>query len=265
MKKIYILAIALIMSVSITTGAHAESNRGLGLSNSLEINSQLNAGVRTGDNDRDDNDEMRESDRWNIGDHNPRIVGTVTAISGTTLTLTSNNLSNNTSTTYSIDASNAKVEMNGSVSSTSNIKVGDMIWVEGTISGTNVVATEIKDQKHNDKKPDFMQGLQSNGQPIIGGKVTVVSGSMITITNKSNIAYTVDVTNAKITKNGSTSTASNIAVGDTILAQGTITGTSVVAVSVVDQGTMSNPNGNNGKHKGFFKRIGIWFSHIFGF
>jgi hypothetical protein len=127
-----------------------------------------------------------------------------------------------------------------------------------------VVATSIKDGKG--KSGDQNTILEGNGQPIVGGVVTAVSGSTITIKNKSNIIYTIDTTNAKINKAGKAITTSDVVVGDTILAQGTINGTSVIAVSIIDQSnTTNNKNGDNGNHRGFFRRMGDFFSHMFGF
>ena len=40
--------------------------------------------------------------------------------------------------------------------------------------------------------------MTGNGQPIIGGKVTAVNGNSLTVTNASNVTYTVDVTSAKV-------------------------------------------------------------------
>ena len=80
------------------------------------------------------------------------------------------------------------------------------------------------------------------------------------------MSYTVDVINAKITKAGKVATQADIVVGDTILVQGTINGTVVSAVSVIDQGTLSGDaaHPDNGKKVGFFRKIGNFFSRMFG-
>ena len=91
------------------------------------------------------------------------------------------------------------------------------------------------------------------------------------ITNKSNVNYTVDVTNAKISNNSNTIVSvSNIAVGDMVIVQGTVNVNSVVASSVIDQAkpassTTTAPGTAGQSHQGFFGSIGSFFSRIFGF
>ena len=110
--------------------------------------------------------------------------------------------------------------------------------------------------------------VQGNGQPIVAGKVSAINGSIISITNNSNVTYSVDATNAKITQGNTTVTITSIVVGDTIVAQGTINGTSVIATSVMDQtnhnetNTAGNPEQKRG---GFFGGIGQFFMRMFGF
>jgi hypothetical protein len=109
--------------------------------------------------------------------------------------------------------------------------------------------------------------ISGNGQPIVGGTVASISVNTLTITNASNVTYTVDISSAKVVKGNATSTISNIIVGDRVIVQGTVNGTSITASSVVDQGTMPNNNAtstpqNNG---GFFGAIGGFFHRMFGF
>ena len=196
----------------------------------------------------------------------PGVSGVVTAVSGNTITITAKqhtlNSKTATSTTYTIDATNASVQKAGAVSSVSGIAVGDTINAQGTITGTTVVATKINDGRmmQNRNAQDGTNMPEGNGQPVIAGTVTAVSGSTITITNKSNVAYTIDASAAKITKGDAAGTAASIAVGDVILAQGTVNGTSVTAVTVNDQGVAKTA-----ASEGFFSRIGGFFAHLFGF
>ena len=46
--------------------------------------------------------------------------------------------------------------------------------------------------------------------------------------------YTVDASSATVTKNGAASTVSAIAVGDTVMVQGTVSGTNVTAKTIRD-------------------------------
>ncbi len=186
------------------------------------------------------------------------ISGTVTAVSGTTITVSSKGGA--AAVTYTVDAANATVQKDNATSVISAIAVGDQVRIQGTVSGTTVTATNIMDGK-------LGGGVmpQGNGQPIIVGTVTAVSGNTITITNKSNTSYTIDATSATFIKKGATGTITSIAVGDTVIAQGTINGTSVVAVSVTDQGNISAAGGKAGGVRGFFGSIGSFFKHLFGF
>jgi len=69
--------------------------------------------------------------------------GTVASISGTTLTMTEE--SDEGGATYTVDASSATITKNGTAASLATIAVGDKIFVKGTVTGTNVVATSIND------------------------------------------------------------------------------------------------------------------------
>ena len=116
------------------------------------------------------------------------------------------------------------------------------------------------------------QGVSSivgNGQPVVLGTVSTISGSTLTITNKSNVTYTVDATNAKITVGNTTASVSSIAVGDMVVVQGTINGTSIVASNVINQNkpanTTNTPGTNGQQNKGFFGGIGSFLKKLFGF
>jgi hypothetical protein len=75
----------------------------------------------------------------------------------------------------------------------------------------------------------------SGGFSGIFGQVTAINGTTITITDSRNSStYTVDASNATVTKNGAASSVSAIAVGDTIVVQGTTSGDSVTATSIMD-------------------------------
>lgn len=226
----------------------------------------------------------------NGGMMKPAVVGQVTAISGNTITITSKqgfDRKNNTTTaptvttiTFTIDATNAKIEKGNVAGTIGNIVVGDTIMVQGTVAGTNVVATNIRDGiargqdqnkgKNNDNKNVDQQipaNIQGNGLPVIAGSITSISGNSIVVTNKSNVTYTVDATSAKIIQGGNTTaTISNIAVGDMVLVQGTVNGNAVVASSVVDQKLATSTTTETAtKSHGFFAGIGAFFSHLFGY
>lgn len=201
-----------------------------------------------------------------MGQRGNGVFGTVTAISGDTITVQSKGFeksdsSTGTTTTYTVNASGATVTKANVASSVSAIAIGDTVMVQGTVSGTSVTATKISDGVMM-KVPGSNGGATiptGNGQPVIGGTVTAVSGDIVTITNKSNTSYTIDVTNATITKNGTTSSVSSVAVGDNVLAQGTVNGTSVTAVSLTDSASATSGTAP----KGLFGMIGAFFSKLF--
>jgi hypothetical protein len=201
--------------------------------------------------------------------------GTVAAVAGDTLTVTSRVGKNGTTTTYTVDATNATVIKNGSSSSVSAIGVGDTIMVSGTVSGTSITATLIRDgmpQGGLKMRTPAQSPLKGNGEPVIGGAVTAINGTTLTVTNKSNVTYMVDASAATIVKDNATSSLSTINTGDNVIVQGAVNGTSVTASSVDDQGgaapsmsTSTPQNGSAGPHKGIFGAIGGFFSHLFGF
>jgi hypothetical protein len=238
------------------------------------------------------------------GGMEPGVFGTVSAVSGNTLTVTSvmRQRSNTTTTptaapiVYSVDATNAQV-YKGSATTTvsvSNIAVGDTVMVQGTVSGTNVVATVIRDGlarpaegsampgsgrkfgQNGSSTPSGTAAIQGNGEPVVGGNVTAISGTTLTVTNASNVTYSIDAASTTVVKNGTSTAVSNIAVGDALIVQGTVNGNSVTASSIIDQGVKNtNASSTSGQSHGggfgfgaiggFFGAIGGFFQHLFGF
>ena len=212
----------------------------------------------------------------------PGVFGTVSAVNGNTLTVAGKQGfgANAVSTTYTVDATNAKVMKNNVAGTVSSIAVGDTIMAQGTLTGTNLVATNIRDgvlkmgtrggpNNTNKSGQTASSPITGNGQPVVAGAVVSVNGNTLNITNKSNVSYVVDTTNAKIVQGSNTVTISNVAVGDMVIVQGTVSGNSVVATSVIDQtklaSTATTAAGTTTAHKGFFAGIGSFFAHIFGF
>lgn len=232
----------------------------------------------------------------------PGIFGTVTAVSGDTISVTSRVMKPNASSTpgvaYTVDATNATIVKNGATSTIASIAVGDMVMVRGTVTGTNVTATVIRDGMNGTmgrfgtfasstygrpgngsstfgqrptstkKSTSSTPPIKGNGEPVIAGSVASISGSSLTVTNASNVTYTVDASNATIMKGGVTSTIASVAVGDNVVVQGTVNDTTVTASSVIDQGGNGNRNGNTppaAPHQNIFSVIGSFFKRIFGF
>lgn len=199
----------------------------------------------------------------------PLFRGSVTAVNGTTLTVTSTDPKTSLVTTYTVDAASAKVTKAGAASTTSAIAVGDTIMVQGTLSGTTITAKVIIDGiPTHPNDGEKVPAITGNGQPIVAGKITAISGSTITITNQSNVTYTIDARNAKFVKPGvTTATIANLAVGETVVVQGTVNNTSITATTVIDQNKPASTSGTEQKEggRGFFGSLGGFFAHLFGF
>ncbi len=170
------------------------------------------------------------------------VSGAVASINGTTLTITGSN-----NTTYTVDASQAKFsESAASQYTIANIQVGDKVSVSGTVTGTNVVAKSV-----------FDSSLMS--RTMFSGTVTAISGSTITITGMNKTTYTVDASQAAITRmqrpttKGAKATPTTLAitdvkVGDRLMINGTINGTAISATKISDPGSFKG--GMMGRFRG---------------
>ena len=67
--------------------------------------------------------------------------GVVSSISGTTIVVAEE--SDEGAGTYTVDAAKAAITNNGAIATLADIKVGAKIFVQGTVTGTNVAATSI--------------------------------------------------------------------------------------------------------------------------
>jgi hypothetical protein len=221
----------------------------------------------------------------------PAAMGTVTAINGSTITVSGrlgmggeNQTSDTPKVTLTINASGASIMKNNATSSVSAILVGDTLFVQGTTNGTVITATMIRDGammrggrsgKRDDGEDATSTLIQGNGQPVIAGTITAVNGTSITVTNRSNVTYTVDVSTGKIVKSGAVGTVSSLLVGDMAIVQGAVNGTTITASSVMDNGVAKTPTANTGNEegmgqskpasRGLFGGLGSFFSHLFGF
>jgi hypothetical protein len=215
----------------------------------------------------------------------PGVMGTVSSISGSSLVISSKDAatqgnSTATATTFTVNAAAATVIKNGATTTLSGIAVGDTVMVEGTITGTTVVAKTIRDGAGMMMEKGGMMGkrneasstmamMQGNGQPVVAGTIASISGNSVILSTKTNLSYTIDVTSAKVLKMGAASSVATLTTGDFVVVQGAINGTAVVATTVMDQGAAKQPpaNGNSQgpKGAGFMGGIGNFFKHLFGF
>jgi len=216
------------------------------------------------------------------------IMGIVSAISGNSITLASHqrvSTSTSATTTYTVDASTAVIRKHNATTTISTIVVGDRLVVVGTVTGTTIKAKTVSDvlapTPGERGRPGMMGSstdstnrFMGNGEPVVAGSVTAVSSSTITVTTATNIVYTVDITKAKILQGQKVATLADIIVGEKVIVQGTINGSSVAATTVIDQKNPGSVNGqengerngmDNGKKAGFFGRVGGFFKGLFGF
>jgi preprotein translocase subunit YajC len=143
------------------------------------------------------------------------VHGQVTAITGSTITL-SQGLKGNEVTVTTSDAT--KYYIGGKQVSASTLQAGDTIGVAGVISDkTSVNAVAV-----------FIQG------PRVVGKVTAVNGNTITLQTKNGTTWTITVNNdTQYLKDGQPAALSDVQVGSQIAVVGLKTGDNALTAMVV--------------------------------
>ena len=171
-------------------------------------------------------------------------TGTVTAVSGSTLSI--DTMIKKTKTAYTVDVSAAVLSKgmgSGTTIALADIHVGDRVFAIGSLSGTNIAATSVRDLGTLGMKNKMLpsQAAINHGKMFMG-TVTAVNGSTITMSGRNKTVYTVDASAATFTKGfgktATTITLTDIKVGDRISSSGTLTGTTIAATSVRDQGQL---------------------------
>lgn len=113
-----------------------------------------------------------------------------------------------------------------------NIVTGSVVLASLLMAGTAFAAT-----------PGRTHENAPTPRPAVVGTVVSISGTTLTVSSKNwqrsgsttpaaTTTYTVDATNAAVTKAGTTSSVSSIAVGDQLMIKGTATGTAVTATKI---------------------------------
>ena len=270
-----VTTLAMVGAFALTTAAFADSHAVVGGDNEVTITTMPgvtgSASVKAeGDVNQKNGDGQVTTDGQVKMDSErmmPAVVGKVSAINGTTLTVISQKGFNEatTNTTFTVDTAHAALLRGNTAITLSDIAIGDTVIVQGTVTGTAIAATTIRDGKvGNGNKSDNNQALlqiQGNGQPVIGGTISAINGSTLTVTNSSNVTYTVNAATAKIVQGKNTILLSAVKVGDSVIVQGTVNGTAVTASTIVD----TNVAAGKSIHMGFFGSIGQFFRHLFGF
>jgi riboflavin synthase alpha subunit len=162
----------------------------------------------------------------------PKIDGSVTAINGTTLTVQEE--ANEGGTVYTVDAS-------GVSSGISGIAVGDKVFVDGTVNGSNVAATNVFKGGSGGHR-----GMRGHGGPHMDGNITAINGATITVKEEADeggTVYTVDASKAAFLKNGAASQLSALAIGDKVFLEGTASANNVAATRIMSGNPGHKPQG----------------------
>ena len=134
------------------------------------------------------------------------VTGTAASINGTSLIL-----SGSSSTSYTVDASAAKVYRKyGAAMQVSDIQTGDTLQVYGTINGTSITAKTIRDQSQQQKNGTFT------------GTVSSINGSSFALATKNRGDQTINTDSSSVFKENGQSSVSigNVTVGENIIASG---------------------------------------------
>lgn len=185
----------------------------------------------------------------------PATIGTVTAINGNSITMTSKN-----GTSYTVDATTTKITKADATTTLANIQVGDSLFVRGTTTGTNIVATNIIDgiTKAKGFEKNEKHSAKAN---LYFGTIAAVNGSSFTIQGESRsttTAVTVNTDSATVfTKDGQTASLGDLTVGQRVTVKGTKDNTTKTISSVTNVNVMTakpilrndNFKNSNLKHK----------------
>jgi heat shock protein HslJ len=142
---IFSLALAGMVFGGFAHMAYADNDRGIGADVRAEAKINLLGEDRRGASDYDTYDDRDDKDRDNDrhDDKGRLMTGVVTAINGTTLSVKNNR----DGMTYAVVATNAKVYQGLKLIALADIKIGDTLLIDGTLSGTTVTAVRVLDTR----------------------------------------------------------------------------------------------------------------------
>ena len=167
----------------------------------------------------------------------PAADGTIGTVNGSTFTV----VDQKSGITFTVEAGSATIEKIPDQSTmtqgmrptpttvtVADLKSGDTVRVEGSVSGSVITATHIMDGKMMGRGFGGGHGLRGNG-----GTVTAINGNTLTITGKNGTSYTVEAGSSTVSKI-TTGSLSDIKVGDEIMVHGSTSGTTITATNIVD-------------------------------
>ncbi len=199
-----------------STSAHADNGLHLGVFARL-----LNGRA---DKDNDEHKDIKNATSTVATHHEFKVEGSVTAINGSTITLQGAH-----GAVYTVNAANAAFTGNaGAVFALGSIKAGDKVTVTGSLNGSVITATKVRDRSDTTIKPAH-QVIRS----FEAGIVTAINGATVTLSNFGSAGTSTVTTNSatKYSVNGATSNASALAVGSHVLVIGTSIATSTGPVN----------------------------------
>jgi len=164
---------------------------------------------------------------------NEYVTGTLTAINGTSLTLTA---STSSATVYTVDASNIKKVLRryGADTTLSALQIGDTLQVRGIVNVDNVTASTIRDMSLQARSGTFT------------GTLSAINGTSFTLQSKDRGAQTINTTASTTFRLGTASTSmSSLAVGQTVTLSGVWdrTNSNVTATRVTIKVASTNVSG----------------------
>jgi hypothetical protein len=167
---------------------------------------------------KEDRKELRHATSSTASTTKLSVNGTITFVSGSTLTVQGNK-----GAVYTVNASGAAITgYEGRTLTLAALAVNDKVEVKGTLVNNVVVATKIKDK--SDRTGKVFRHVQI-------GTVTAINGSTVTLSNFGSQGSTVVNTNSATTYkvNGAATSSSALTVGSHVWVYGTSTATSTAS------------------------------------
>lgn len=166
-----------------------------------------------GDKDKDDDKHASSTPGLNANGA-ITVAGTVQSVGSSSFTLKAKN----NDSVYTVTAT-----------STSGIRVGDMVVARGTLSGSTITSAKIYDGANTSRNFLAAVGMEA------GGVVTSINGSTLTIKPFGTKATTTVTTNASTTYkvNGQAASSTDVTVGSHILVDGNATSNTSVTASLI--------------------------------
>ncbi len=132
--------------------------------------------------------------------------------------------------------------------------------------GTSVSAATLPASSEARNRTFHTRAMKAMHKPLVGGTITAVNGTLITLTTPTGTVYTVDTSAATVVPKKDNATTSLFTIGSNIGVNGTISGTTITAATIFSApehglqkikikmapghtphafGTVSNLNGSN--------------------